>query len=279
MNFRVNPARNYGYAIVRRQLNCERTNNKQIIFPKVPSFGKLTAVEKKEWERERRKWEERNTAENDRSAKSLVIRVFRREKQNKKQRGGKERKRRRLENLYFPTAFYRPHSIPLKMKKKEETWRDEGKGEGGSEGRFFSNSTLFCVIQPLPSCRCFTSGRWSYSGWTFCPLQFISWKLRGRRKAEEHSLSVLFRETISHLSSASRLVAREKLRTMPCLTFRWKNRYHLFKREYLISHKPWIHYCFNSWSDWNRIHIQERLDHCSFDEWLATHNDYKGIFN
>lgn len=36
--------------------------------------------------------------------------------------------------MYFPTAFYRPHSIPLKMKKKEEMWRDEGKGEGGKRG-------------------------------------------------------------------------------------------------------------------------------------------------
>ena len=138
MNLRVNPARNYGHAIVRRQLNCERTNNKQIIFPKVPSFRKLTVVKKKgkERERERRKWEERNTAGNDRSAKSLVIRVFRRGKQNKKQRGGKERKRRRLENLYFPTAFYRPHSIPLKMKKRKRRGgtreREKGKARGGS---------------------------------------------------------------------------------------------------------------------------------------------------
>lgn len=103
-------------------------------------------------------------------------------------------------------------------------------------GWFFSNSTLFCVIQPLPSCRCFTSGRWSYTGWTFCPLQFISLKTAwiGRRKAEEAPLySFCFAKLSATYPIASRLVAREKLRTM--VSFRCKGTAFMIKWEYLID--------------------------------------------
>lgn len=103
-------------------------------------------------------------------------------------------------------------------------------------GWFFSNSTLFCVIQPLPSCRCFTSGRWSYTGWTFCPLQFISLKTAwiGRRKAEEAPLySFCFAKLSATYPIASRLVAREKLRTM--VRFRCKGTAFMIKWEYLID--------------------------------------------
>lgn len=124
----------------------------------------------------------------------------RKERQEKKRRGGSR-------SCIFPRAFYRPHSIPLKVKRQKEK-------RGRRQQVLFEPPTLFCVIQPLSSCRCFTSGRWSHSGWTFCPLQFINWKpcyvdTEERERERMHPLYPFVSRNYQPLTVANRVVARE----------------------------------------------------------------------
>lgn len=108
-------------------MNRERTNNKQIIFPKVPSFRKLTAAIAKE----RKGKKKGGWAENGRSAKSAGnSRLWGGEKQN-------ERESRRLENLYFPTAFFIDLVLYLSKWKKKKKGKREKKKRGGRGGGSF----------------------------------------------------------------------------------------------------------------------------------------------
>lgn len=119
------------------------------------------------------------------------------------------------------------------MEKKKRKKREEEAGR--TRGWFFSNSTLFCVIQPLPSCRCFTSGRWSYTGWTFCPLQFIKpEKPRGygrRRKGPP-----LYSFCLAKLSATYPAASRRGKNYGQWRRFlRSKDYFYDYKWEYLLS--------------------------------------------